>query len=217
MIGVNDETYNKHSHHIVTAASCTTNCLAPVVKVIHDNIGIRHGSITTIHDVTNTQTIDLQVTADTPEGAQRIAGATADQLVDLVEQLERPSIRDEAPAIAARIAAEPSISDVPVSPNIPLNIGIGLLVSLFLAIVGALLRDLFDRTVKSRQDVERISEQAVLATLPFDPLVKRTPLMTETGGSLAEAFRVLRTNLQFSDIDGESHAILVSSALPNEG
>ncbi len=41
--------------------------------------------------------------------------------------------------------------------------------------------------------------------------------MTETGGSLAEAFRVLRTNLQFSDIDGESHAILVSSALPNEG
>lgn len=57
VIGVNDETYDKHSHHIVTAASCTTNCLAPVVKVIHDNIGIRHGSITTIHDVTNTQTI----------------------------------------------------------------------------------------------------------------------------------------------------------------
>ena len=41
----------------VTAASCTTNCLAPVVKVIHEGIGIRHGSITTIHDVTNTQTI----------------------------------------------------------------------------------------------------------------------------------------------------------------
>jgi capsular polysaccharide biosynthesis protein len=76
----------------------------------------KHVSATVI---TNTQTIDLQVTADTPEGAQRIAGATADQLVDLVEQLERPSIRDEAPAIAARIAAEPSISDVPVSPNIP--------------------------------------------------------------------------------------------------
>jgi glyceraldehyde 3-phosphate dehydrogenase len=45
------------AHRIVTAASCTTNCLAPVVKVIHEAIGIRHGSITTIHDVTNTQTI----------------------------------------------------------------------------------------------------------------------------------------------------------------
>ncbi|KNX42316.1 Glyceraldehyde-3-phosphate dehydrogenase 3 [Roseovarius tolerans] len=44
-------------HRIVTAASCTTNCLAPVVKVLHEAIGIKHGSITTIHDVTNTQTI----------------------------------------------------------------------------------------------------------------------------------------------------------------
>ena len=55
--GVNDGIYEPENHHIVTAASCTTNCLAPVVKVIHENLGIRHGSITTIHDVTNTQTI----------------------------------------------------------------------------------------------------------------------------------------------------------------
>ena len=55
--GVNDEIYDADRHQIVTAASCTTNCLAPVVKVIHENLGIKHGSITTIHDVTNTQTI----------------------------------------------------------------------------------------------------------------------------------------------------------------
>ncbi|OUS21792.1 type I glyceraldehyde-3-phosphate dehydrogenase [Rhodobacterales bacterium 59_46_T64] len=55
--GVNSDTYNPDQHHIITAASCTTNCLAPVVKVIHEHLGIRHGSITTIHDVTNTQTI----------------------------------------------------------------------------------------------------------------------------------------------------------------
>lgn len=55
--GVNDDVYEAARHHIVTAASCTTNCLAPVVKVLHENIGIKHGSITTIHDVTNTQTI----------------------------------------------------------------------------------------------------------------------------------------------------------------
>jgi glyceraldehyde 3-phosphate dehydrogenase len=57
VIGVNEGTYDPATHHIVTAASCTTNCLAPVVKVIHENLGIRHGSMTTIHDVTNTQTI----------------------------------------------------------------------------------------------------------------------------------------------------------------
>jgi glyceraldehyde 3-phosphate dehydrogenase len=55
--GVNHDTYDPAAHDIVTAASCTTNCLAPVVKVIHENLGIKHGSITTIHDVTNTQTI----------------------------------------------------------------------------------------------------------------------------------------------------------------
>lgn len=55
--GVNDDTYDPAKHRIVTAASCTTNCLAPVVKVIHEGLGIKHGSITTIHDVTNTQTI----------------------------------------------------------------------------------------------------------------------------------------------------------------
>ncbi len=57
VFGVNDAIYDPAAHQIVTAASCTTNCLAPVVKVIHENLGIRHGSITTIHDVTNTQTI----------------------------------------------------------------------------------------------------------------------------------------------------------------
>ncbi|WP_425074521.1 ArsJ-associated glyceraldehyde-3-phosphate dehydrogenase [Sagittula sp. S175] len=57
VMGVNDATYDPARHRIVTAASCTTNCLAPVVKVIHEGLGIRHGSMTTIHDVTNTQTI----------------------------------------------------------------------------------------------------------------------------------------------------------------
>jgi glyceraldehyde 3-phosphate dehydrogenase len=57
VFGINHEIYEPARHKIVTAASCTTNCLAPVVKVIHESIGIKHGSITTIHDVTNTQTI----------------------------------------------------------------------------------------------------------------------------------------------------------------
>lgn len=53
--GVNHHLYDPAKHHIVTAASCTTNCIAPAIKVIHENIGIERGSITTIHDVTNTQ------------------------------------------------------------------------------------------------------------------------------------------------------------------
>ena len=55
--GVNDHLYDPAVHDIVTAASCTTNCLAPVVKVMHEKIGILRGCMTTIHDITNTQTI----------------------------------------------------------------------------------------------------------------------------------------------------------------
>jgi glyceraldehyde 3-phosphate dehydrogenase len=55
--GINHHLYEPQRHRLLTAASCTTNCLAPVVKVVQENFGIRHGSITTLHDVTNTQVV----------------------------------------------------------------------------------------------------------------------------------------------------------------
>ena len=57
VVGVNEGLYDPTGNDIVTAASCTTNCLAPVVKVLHGEIGIRHGQITTIHDPTNTNVV----------------------------------------------------------------------------------------------------------------------------------------------------------------
>jgi glyceraldehyde 3-phosphate dehydrogenase len=57
VFGINHHSYDPERHRLVTAASCTTNCLAPVVKVVHEQFGIRHGAITTLHDVTNTQVV----------------------------------------------------------------------------------------------------------------------------------------------------------------
>jgi len=74
--GVNEDLYDPDNHNLVTAASCTTNCLAPVVKVIHEELGIRHGSITTIHDVTNTQTI-----VDKPHKDPRRARSALNSLI----------------------------------------------------------------------------------------------------------------------------------------
>ena len=76
VMGVNDDRYDPARHDIVTAASCTTNCLAPVVKVVHEGIGIRRGSITTLHDVTNTQTI-----VDAPHKDLRRARAASLSLI----------------------------------------------------------------------------------------------------------------------------------------
>ncbi|WED26612.1 ArsJ-associated glyceraldehyde-3-phosphate dehydrogenase [Vibrio sp. DW001] len=57
VVGVNEHIFDPDAHKIVTAASCTTNCIAPVVKVIHEKLGIEQSSFTTIHNLTNTQTI----------------------------------------------------------------------------------------------------------------------------------------------------------------
>ncbi len=76
VMGVNDRLYDPQVNHLLTAASCTTNCLAPVVKVIHENIGIKHGLITTIHDNTNTQTL-----VDAPHKDLRRARASSLSLI----------------------------------------------------------------------------------------------------------------------------------------
>jgi glyceraldehyde 3-phosphate dehydrogenase len=76
VMGVNHQRFDPAVHRIVSAASCTTNCLAPVVKVIHEGIGIRHGSLTTIHCLTNTQAI-----VDAPHKDLRRARACGESLI----------------------------------------------------------------------------------------------------------------------------------------
>lgn len=76
VMGVNHHRFDPRMHRIVSAASCTTNCLAPVVKVIHEALGIRHGSLTTIHSLTNTQVI-----VDAPHKDLRRARACGSSLI----------------------------------------------------------------------------------------------------------------------------------------
>ena len=76
VMGCNDHLYDPATHHLVTAASCTTNSLAPVVKVLHESVGIERGSITTIHDVTNTQVI-----VDAPHNDLRRARSALQSLI----------------------------------------------------------------------------------------------------------------------------------------
>ena len=76
VVGCNDHLYKPGEHHLLTAASCTTNCIAPVVKVILETFGIRHGMITTLHDLTNTQTI-----VDAPHADLRRARSAINSLI----------------------------------------------------------------------------------------------------------------------------------------
>jgi glyceraldehyde 3-phosphate dehydrogenase len=104
VMGINDHLYRPSEHHLVTAASCTTNCLAPVVKVIHEGLGIRHGVITTIHDITNTQTV-----VDAPHKDLRRARASGLSLIPTTTgsataiTLIYPELKGKLNGIAVRV------------------------------------------------------------------------------------------------------------------
>lgn len=76
VMGVNDTEYNKENHHIVSNASCTTNCLAPVAKILHESFGIKRGLMNTIHAYTNDQQI-----LDLPHKDYRRARAAAENII----------------------------------------------------------------------------------------------------------------------------------------
>ncbi|EIU7614783.1 ArsJ-associated glyceraldehyde-3-phosphate dehydrogenase [Vibrio vulnificus] len=114
VVGVNEETFNPEQHRIVTAASCTTNCIAPVVKVIHEKLGIEQASFTTIHDLTNTQTI-----LDAPHKDLRRARACGMSLIPtttgsataIVEIF--PELKDRINGHAVRVPlANASLTDI---------------------------------------------------------------------------------------------------------
>src|SRR3989344_3936358 len=112
VMGVNQQLFDPAQHRIVTAASCTTNCLAPVVKVIHENLGIRHGSITTIHDLTNTGSataiaeIFPELRGKLNGHAVRVPLANA-SLTDCVFEVERATSVEEVNALLKAAADGP--------------------------------------------------------------------------------------------------------------
>lgn len=168
--------------------------------------------------VANTLLLRVDARATSPELAQQIATVESDEIIRLVKNLETPSDEDVPAPIIARVAGKASLNATPIAPNVPLNLAVGLLLSLLVGISGALVRDVLDTSVKSGDDIEEITESSLLVTLPYDPGVKRNPLSIEDhGGPLGEAFRVLRTNLQFSNLDAKRETLVISSAVPEEG
>ncbi len=114
VVGVNDHIFEPEKHRIVTAASCTTNCIAPVVKVIYEKLGIEQSSFTTIHDLTNTQTI-----LDAPHKDLRRARACGSSLIPtttgsataIVEIF--PELKDKINGHAVRVPlANASLTDI---------------------------------------------------------------------------------------------------------
>jgi glyceraldehyde 3-phosphate dehydrogenase len=97
VVGVNHHRYDPERHDVITAASCTTNCLAPIVQVLQDSVGIRHGAILTVHDMTNTQS-----PVDRPQADLRRARAAGISLIPTTTGSAR-AIGDIFPELEGRL------------------------------------------------------------------------------------------------------------------
>lgn len=110
VLGVNEEVYNKEKHHIISMGSCTTNCLAPLVKILHKEFGIEYGLMTTIHAYTNDQAL-----LDEPHRDLRRARAAALSMIPTTTGAARamseviPELKGKLDGIAIRVPT-PNVS-----------------------------------------------------------------------------------------------------------
>lgn len=118
VLGVNDEQYDNSKHHIISNASCTTNCLAPLVKVLHDNFGVANGLMTTVHSYTNDQKI-----LDLPHEDLRRARAAALSIIPTTTgaakavSLVMPEMKGKLTGFALRVPT-PDVSIVDFVANV---------------------------------------------------------------------------------------------------
>jgi glyceraldehyde 3-phosphate dehydrogenase len=114
VLGVNDDAYDPEQHHVISNASCTTNCVAPLAKVLHDSFTIEHGFMTTIHAYTNDQVI-----LDFPHEDLRRARAAAINLIPTSTGAARaiglvlPDLKGKVDGVAVRApVATGSLTDL---------------------------------------------------------------------------------------------------------
>jgi receptor protein-tyrosine kinase len=165
----------------------------------------------------DTVLINVAVLDRSPVRARDIANTLSDEFVAMVSELETPAGgRPDARVVVEQRASIPAY---PVVPKATRNIAIGLVLGAVLGVGLAVLRDALDNTVKDRQTLEELTRVGVVGSIPLDKERRNKPAIAfDTDNSaIAEAFRKLRTNLQFLAVDNPPRVIVVTSSMPNEG
>lgn len=165
----------------------------------------------------DTVLINIRVRDELPNQAQAIADAAGRRFVQVVQDLEAKG--ESVSLVTASIVTPATLSSTPVSPRPRLNLPLGLLVGLAVGVAGALAREVLDTSIKTAEELRERYDLPALAVIPYDTLALKQPLIVDgrPGDPRVEAFRQLRTSLQFVDVDRTPRSILVTSSGPGEG
>ena len=166
----------------------------------------------------DTVLIDVSVLDPSPLKARDIADALSDEFVVMVRELETPPLgeRPDARVVVEQHALPPTKPVIPkTTRDLALSVALGVLLGTGLAV----LRDRLDNTVKDQRVLEGIAGAGLIANIPLDKERPGQPAITfaDNRSASAEAFREVRTNLQFLEVDDPPRVLLVTSSLPNEG
>jgi capsular exopolysaccharide synthesis family protein len=166
----------------------------------------------------DTVLIDVTVTDPSPTKARDIAQAIAEVFPTVVSDLEKVSPTADSP-VKVTLLREPTESEAPVSPRPARNLALGLFLGLLLGFGAAVLKQLLDTKLRSKDDVEGMTDAVVLGGIPFDADAEKHPLIVQADplAGRAEAFRSLRTNLQFVDATNHPRVIVITSSIAGEG
>ncbi|KQM61255.1 chromosome partitioning protein [Agreia sp. Leaf210] len=208
---------------VKTYADLTTTPIVLLPVIAELGLDISSGELAsqvTASAPLNTTLIEIAVTNVDPALASQIATAVSESLSQVVEKIETPANSgSETSPVKLTLVQHAEVPQVPVSPNIPLNIGLGGLVGLALGIAIAVLREASDNRIRNERDVEAITDVPILGGIVFDPKAAERPLIVhdDPRSPRAESFRTLRTNLQYLDVGRENRSFVITSSIQSEG
>ncbi len=211
----------------------TPGVLEPVIEELGlDTTPQSLASRVTAMNPPNTVLLNVSVADTDPKQATAIANAVAVSFASQIQQLESgdatasptPSPTPTSPAtpqvpmstIQATVI-KPAVGAGKLSPKPGTNFVIGGLLGLIIGVGVAVLRHSLDTTVKTHEELEELSGAATLGSIHYDPQASGSPLVTLRETPRAEAFRTIRTNLQYVDVDHPPRVVVITSSLPDEG
>lgn len=166
----------------------------------------------------STAIVNIAVTGTDPRETADIANAVAEQLTQVVDQLS-PQTQGGARSVKATIITPASVPTDRTSPRVLLNVAIGALLGLMLGVGQAVLRYRLDTRIVGEDDLAEVTDRSVVGAIVFDTDAKEHPLIIHAAphSLRAEAYRRLRTNLQFLQLGGARNSIVVTSSVSGEG
>ena len=165
----------------------------------------------------NTVLLNVTATDTSPTQAAKIANAVATSYAAEIARLEGADTKANQVPVQASVIKPAEVPTSPASPRTSLNVLLGLLLGLLIGVGIAVLRHTLDTSVKTVEDLEEAADSTPLGVVTYDPEANSNPLVTLRGTPRAEAFRTIRTNLQYVDVDNPPHTVVITSSLPGEG